>query len=432
MNDPVTDFIQLFQDEKFLRLVSFLRLTAPVWLPLTLLSIFMRFWLRYIRSDFFAREGYKLLEVKLPREIFKSPRAMEMVFNNIWQRGSVTYFDTYRDGKVRPWFSFEIASFGGEIHFFVWTLPKYRNLIESNIYSQYPTVEIFEVPDYTIPVRFNPEKRFMWGTYFQFTKSDSYPIKTYVDYGLDKEMTEEEQKIDPLTAVIEYMGSLKKGEQLWFQIAARAHSRLGLLNGHLFPRADWQKEGRDEIDKILLRNSETKGSRQLSPTGFPIIPTLTEGEKRQAEAIERSLDKLAYECAVRFFYIAEKEVEDLIPLTIAGLVGIMRQYNSIDLNGFKLGWYTDLADLTKDFFSLFFIPKRIWDQFQQNYARRFLDAYKRRSYFYPPYRFFKQTPLILTVEELATIYHFPGSVATTPTFGRILSKRAEPPPNLPV
>ncbi len=38
----------------------------------------------------------------------------------------------------------------------------------------------------------------------------------------------------------------------------------------------------------------------------------------------------------------------------------------------------------------------------------------------------------MTVEELATIFHFPGKVATTPTLGRIPSKRAEPPSNLPI
>ena len=43
----------------------------------------------------------------------------------------------------------------------------------------------------------------------------------------------------------------------------------------------------------------------------------------------------------------------------------------------------------------------------------------------------ERTPLVLNSEELATIYHFPGQVAETPTFKRIESKRAEPPQNLP-
>ena len=64
--------------------------------------------------------------------------------------------------------------------------------------------------------------------------------------------------------------------------------------------------------------------------------------------------------------------------------------------------------------------------------RRLLDAYKRRSFFSYPYRNFHGKPFVLTTEELATIFHFPGKVAETPTFERIQSRKAEPPANLPV
>jgi hypothetical protein len=58
-----------------------------------------------------------------------------------------------------------------------------------------------------------------------------------------------------------------------------------------------------------------------------------------------------------------------------------------------------------------------------------LDAYKRRAYFYKP---FKKSHFVMNTEELATIYHFPGGVAATPTFSRIGSKKAEAPSNLPI
>lgn len=58
-----------------------------------------------------------------------------------------------------------------------------------------------------------------------------------------------------------------------------------------------------------------------------------------------------------------------------------------------------------------------------------LDAYKKRMYFYAPHR---TDHFILNTEELATIFHFPGGVSTTPTFTRIESKKAEAPSNLPI
>ena len=57
------------------------------------------------------------------------------------------------------------------------------------------------------------------------------------------------------------------------------------------------------------------------------------------------------------------------------------------------------------------------------------ESYRLRSYFHPPH---KRKHFVLNAEELATIYHFPGGVAQTPTFGRIESRKAEPPMNLPV
>ena len=49
-----------------------------------------------------------------------------------------------------------------------------------------------------------------------------------------------------------------------------------------------------------------------------------------------------------------------------------------------------------------------------------------------PFDEFNPKPIVMTTEELATIFHFPGQVATTPTISRSSSKKAEPPPNLPI
>ncbi len=411
---------------------SFIYLLYPLWLPILLFKIFIELWLKYIRLSYLWKAGEVLLELRIPKLIEKTPRAMELFFTAMYETGSVDYVETYWDGKMRPWFSYEIASFGGDVHFYVWTWKKYRNSFEAQMYAQYPTVEIVEVEDYTKKKVYNPPNNFMWGTYFILQQPDPYPIMTYIDYGLDKE-TEEEYKVDPLSTLLEYLGSMKKGEEVWIQILTQAYKRRGLVEGHLFGEKDWIKEGQAEVNKIMKRDPHTKSSRSQTETGFPIIPTLTEGEKKQVEAIERSIDKRAFYTTIRLCYHAEKEVFHLISPSVSGLLGTFRKpFNSNLLNGFKLGWFTDLSDQTKDFLFFFGLKKKMMDIFIAKYAKLFIDAFRRRSIFYAPYRNWQSKPFILTAEELATMFHIPGQVVTTPTFERIPSKRVEPPANLPV
>lgn len=411
---------------------QFIFTLLPVWLPLLLLRSFLEFWLNYVRADFIKRNPPILLEIRIPREIEKTPKSMELIFMALWETGSVDYSETYWEGKVRPWWSFEIASFGGDVHFYIWTIPKYRNVLESQIYAQYPAVEVLEAEDYAKKKVFNPPHNFMWGTYFVFQRPDAYPIMTYVDYGLDKE-TEEEYKVDPISTIVEYLGSIKKGEEVWLQILAQAYRPFKLVEGKLFPDRNIVKEAEDEINHIMRRDPKSKSTRQFTDIGYPVVPTLTEWEKKQIEAIERSLNKRAFRCAVRACYHAEPEAFQYRSSTVSGLLGTFRKpFNSNLLNGFKLGWYTDLSDWTKDF--LFLLGLKGWaiGRSQPRYAQQMLDAYRQRSFFYLPYRNWKSKPLILTVEELATMYHFPGKVVTTPSFGRIPSRKVEAPPNLPV
>lgn len=407
-------------------------LLYPLWLPLLFGKVFIEIWLRYIRFDFIRRNPGVLLEVRIPMEIEKTPRSMELLMMSLWETGSVEFNETYWDGKVRPWWSFEIASFGGELHFYIWTFPKYRVILESQIYAQYPTVEVVEAEDYAKKKVYNPPRNFMWGTYFVLSKPDFYPIMTYVDYGLDKE-TEEEFKVDPLSSSLEYMGSIRKGEEIWIQILAQAYRPFKLVEGKLFADRDWTAEAKAEVNKIMKRDPKTKSSRSQTETGFPIIPTLTEWEKVQAEAIERSINKRAFRCTVRACYHAEKECFPLIGASVSGMMGTFRKpFNSNLLNGFKLGWYTDISDPVKDF--LFLFGLRTWgiNTFLPVYSKLMIDAYRRRSFFYAPYRNFNSSPYVLTAEELATIYHFPGKIVSTPTLERIPSKKVEPPANLPI
>src|SRR3989344_4833773 len=386
----------------------------PVWLPIVLLVTFVQTWLRYVRTKWNSEQKYVLLELKVPKEVEKSPAAMEIVITAMHQVSTGNLIDVYFKGRTRPWFSLEMVSIGGQVHFFIWTPVKFRSIVETQIYSQYPAVEIHESSDYSLGVLYNPAEISMWGAQMALSKVDAYPIKSYIDYGLDKD-PKEEYKIDPLTAVIEYLGSIKPGEQAWIQILIQAHKSEGLKELRLLKRSDWTKAAKEEIKKIISEAVFKPGE------GKDITSTnLTDTQKQTITAIERSISKFPFDAAIRLVYIAKKDIYN--STNVPGILGSFKQFGSNNLNGFKRAWPTDFDYPWQDFRG----PRKRANE------RKMLDAYKRRSFFHPPYRNFHTKRFILTTEELATIFHFPGLVSSTPTFSRLVSKKAEPPPNLPV
>jgi len=251
----------------------------------------------------------------------------------------------------------------------------------------------------------------MWGTEFKLAKADPYPIKTYVDYGL-ADNPKEEQKIDPMTATLEFLGSAEKDEQIWIQILIRA-TKGNRVPGKIFgKKVEWKDEAKELVEEL-----KEKAIGQKKPDEVVPFKPMTKGETDVIAAIERSVSKLGFDTGMRGIYLAKKEKFNAI--NIVGLIGSTRQYNSNSLNGFKPSNTTSFNYFWQDFKGMRVSIKK---------ANMF-NAYIRRSFFHPPY---KRKSFILNTEELATIYHFPGSVAETPTFEKIESKKTEPPVNLPV
>ncbi len=419
----------------FTHVIYALYLLAAVFVPVILCYAFVRIWLRYVRADFRNHNKGILLELKLPKDITKSPAAMELVFTALYQTAATSFLETFWLGKVRPIFSFELVSIEGKVKFFIWTRASFKNIVESQIYAQYPNVEIYEVPDYTDLIEHNQDDMIMWGTYFKKKVEGFFPIKTYIDYGMD-EVVKEEYQIDPMTSVLEYLGSLGKDEYAWIQILIQAHKSEGINEGNIFHkrRPDWKKAARETIQTFREEASEKANP---DSRGFQ---QLTRGQQETITAMERNLSKFPFECMIRAFYIAKKDGFNST-LGITGLIGSFRQYSSAHMNNLGLGWFTDHDDFGKDMVLLFgwFPPfRKAMRHRRDRMEQRMLQAYRDRGAFESQYvehnLIFKRTtlPFIMTTEELATVYHLPGNVATTPTFDRIMAKKAEAPSNLPI
>jgi hypothetical protein len=388
----------------------------PIWLPAAFLVALLEAWVYYKRTQFWQKEGSVLLEIKLPREIMKSPAAMEVVLQAFHQTGGEgTWINRLWKGKTRSWFSLEIVSIGGNVKFFIWTKPGHRQFIESQMYSQYPGIEIYEADDYTKQFYYNPEINEIYATEFKLTKPDPYPIKTYIDYGLDKD-PKEEFKVDPMTPMLEFLGSITAGHNIWVQILIRAHKKRRLADVFGEKEDSWIDETKSEVTKIIERY------KPKDKTEYGRFPT--KGETDLINSLERSVLKFPFDCGIRAIYIADKDKYN--PANIGGILGMVKQFSSAgDLNGLRPnGWLFD-----------FDYPWQEWLNNKEKIKVIALQEYKLRRFFYSPWKnkkFHSVKPFILNTEELATIFHFPGSVASTPTFEKIPSLKAKAPSNLPI
>lgn len=158
--------------------------TTPIWVPLFLVVIFWKKWVTYVNAEFFLKTETVLLQIRLPKEMMKSPLAMELFLSTLHQTGGEgTWYDKYWLGKTRPWFSLEMVSIEGNVGFYIWTRKGMRGFIESSLYAQYPGIEVHEAQDYSLGVTFDKKSMQMFATELEFVKDDAYPIKTYVEYG---------------------------------------------------------------------------------------------------------------------------------------------------------------------------------------------------------------------------------------------------------
>jgi hypothetical protein len=401
---------------------------APLWMPIVLIHFaFIRF-VQSRRLQGYLKQNYVLLELRLPRDTRKTPLAMETFFANMnFGPGETTEYKKYWLGNTRPFWSFEIASIGGRVRFFVWTRAVLRRGLESYLYSQYPDMEVIEAEDYSR--LFDPadfEKNSVFGEEFVKTAADPFPIKTYVDYGLDKVGTKAEEQIDPLAQMIELLGSLGPKEQLWIQYIVRlskGEKYHGQVNKDGKPILSWKDKGLEEIDKI--RTATVKKGKYTDPITGKVIetdgfPNPTKGQLETINAIERNVNKPAFDVGIRVLYTAPKEAYQGIMANF--VLALFKPFSNETGGGIKL-----LGDYSAAFNDYpWEDPKGLGHRFVE---RKLVERYRRRAYYYQPYN---GPWSIMSTEELATLFHIPSSSVETPGLPRIQSTSGGAPSNLPI
>jgi len=225
--------IETFFTTHYINLLQIIIVAIGYLMPIPLAIAALHLWHEYRQERFILGIKWVLLEIQVPRDVIKTPSAMELIFSN------ALYHQSKKDsGKyifkvhLGSGFSLEMVSIDGRVHFFIRTPTRVRGLVETQIYAQYPQAKIIEVEDYAYKVsQYKKEGDWnMWGCEFTKLKHDANPIKTYKQQEELKSGTKEEFKIDPITPVIEYLGSLKKGQQVWIQIIVRQSIKPIVVN----------------------------------------------------------------------------------------------------------------------------------------------------------------------------------------------------------
>ena len=224
-------------------------------LPFIFYPKFVFFWKWYQSEQYDATVKKVVLEIKIPKEVVKPMKAMEQVIAGFHGVHDVfTWREEWLQGEFQLSISLEIASIDGKVHFYIRIPEAFRDIIESNIYSQYPDAEIFPVEDYTrfIPQPIPNKDWEIFGFDFVATKPSCYPIKTFRDFEEVKE-PKEEKRLDPLANLLEGMATIGEGEQMWLQIGIQA----------VRDEWPWQQEGLEIVGDLV--------HREKKETTFPSI-----------------------------------------------------------------------------------------------------------------------------------------------------------------
>ncbi len=403
-----------------------LALISPIWLPILLGYFGIIRWMAANRLAWIARQEYVLLEIRVPREVRKTPLAMEAVFSALHlSPGESTWWKRIVLGAVRPSWSFEIVSLGGRVHLYVRTRKGFRRGVESYIYAQYPEVEIVEATDYSLLVDPSHPPFDLWGTEYKFSLGkDVYPLRTYAEFmNPTSPLAKPEEQVDPLAQIIEFMGSLSPKEQFWIQILVRVskgekYAGMKTKSGSKYGIKD---EKNEEIDKI--RAAAMRKTKQIDPKSGESYESesfspLSKGQQKQMEDIERKLSKPLFDVGIRALYTAPRDAFQGI--VVSHLIGLWKPFSSEITNSLAITrWYANFDDWPWE------DPKGIH---RGHVSHGLVDSYRRRSYFNEPY---KMPWLVMNTEELATLFHIPTSGVTTPSLPRIQSSTSEAPSNLP-
>jgi len=289
-----------------------------------------------------------------------------------------------------PYLALEIAnpSSSEEIFFYLAVPRKFRESIEKQVHSYFPNASVEKVPDYTI---FMPGS-FTAAASLTLKRGHALPITTY-----------EHMDIDPLNEISNALSKLETLDegaviQLILRPAGKAWRRHGKEIAHKMQQGQQLKDANSslamELGKGAIQvfrtsnNSENqfqKGTVQLTPE-----------EQELLKKIETKSNKVGFRVNIRL--LASARTQQRADEVLAHIENSFAQFENHEVNHF-------------------IVKKRLKG--------------KKIAYDYIFRNFDEDNSVILSTEEISSIFHFPISTTETPKIKWLKSGAAPPPMNIP-
>lgn len=401
-----------------------------------MLYLFYELYLEHIQIEWYKELKWVFLKITVPPENERSPLAFEDIFDELHAVSeSLNWAEIHLEGQFQIWFTWEITSIGGVIGNYVRILPKFRDVLESAIYSEFPSAEIAEAEDYfdKLPP-YNPETSpyDIFALTWKYTNRTEYPIKTYKFF----EHPTAETMVDPISGLWEEMGKISPYEMFILQFVLRPvgdqwkeHARELVKELKGVPNAHgggglmaWVEAFLGPVLDVFIRpDFEMRGghTKEEPPS---LMLHLTESEKQIIGQIENKIGRWCYQTKIHGMYIAPREKYNPT-LLLRAVIGAFKATGTDSMNALK----PLLSRWTRVKYFIFKDWEKPVTDFRLNWRKRkYFKFMKSRWWFHGP------AANIMSTEELATLIHFPQLTVKVPHIEKVEVVKEQPPSDLPI
>lgn len=324
--------------------------------------------------------------------------------------------------------SLEIGMADGKIALFTRSTQKAAALVESQIYGQYPDAEIDTVPSTVFQPK---EGEVILSTDLHLADPEVFPIKRYPQFsdlatrqnidtiaGITSTLVRYTKPgmrghvqvvFEPITSgayrkrTLKFLPFLEKGLSKYWPWYAKLFTKVHLARGGkrllLLPidmlMGGWRVWFSRIVPKatvsLLTGEDITSGSDHDDPAAHMSMRS-HEREDNMSGAVDK-VNRLLFAANVRVSVIAPVACKIDAEAKLQEIAGSFRQFTLPQSNGFEMGHIKELPRIPTGFTS--------------------------SSY-------------MLSAEEIATLWHIPNILVKTPNMDWVISKKLEPPGNLPV